>query len=89
MFEWDEQKRQKNLDGRSLDFLDAFSIFDGRSVMTGRSNYPFEERQVSTAILDDGKFYTLVWTWRGEARRIISFRRARNGEEKAYRQIYN
>jgi uncharacterized protein len=89
MFEWDEGKRQKNLDGRGLDFVDAVSVFDGRPAITARSNYPFEERPVSTAILNDGKFYTLVWTWRGEARRIISFRRARNGEEKAYRQIYN
>jgi uncharacterized DUF497 family protein len=28
------------------------------------------------------------WTWREETRRIISFRRARHGEERAYRQVH-
>ena len=34
------------------------------------------------------KFYTVVKTWRDETRRIISFRRARDGEERAYRQAH-
>ncbi len=88
MFEWDEVKRQKNLDGRNLDFIDAVIVFDVRAVITAPSTYPFEDRLVSTAIMDDGKFYTVVWTWRGEVRRIISFRRARHGEERAYRQLH-
>jgi uncharacterized DUF497 family protein len=46
-----------------------------------------EERFASTAELT-GKFYTVIWTWRGENRRIISFRRARNGEERAYRKVF-
>jgi hypothetical protein len=29
-FEWDEEKRQKILAERSLDFADAFQFFDGR-----------------------------------------------------------
>ena len=88
MFEWNEVKRQKNLDGRNLDFIDAVMVFDGRAVITAPSTYPVEDRLVSTAIMDDGKFYTVVWTWRGEVRRIISFRRARHVEERAYRQLH-
>jgi len=88
MFEWDENKRLKNIESKSLDFIDAVSVFDGRAVTTAPSNYPFEDRFVSTAVLDDGKFYTVVWTWRGVARRIILFRRARNGEERAYRATF-
>jgi uncharacterized DUF497 family protein len=89
MFEWDEAKRRTNIEARSLDFLDALVAFDGRAMITTPSTYPLEVRFVSTAILDDRKFYTVVWTWRGEAQRIISFRRARRGEERAYRQIHN
>ncbi|WP_158814889.1 BrnT family toxin [Methylocapsa sp. S129] len=87
-FEWDENKRHKNIESKNLDSVDAVIVFDGRVVITAPSRYPFEDRFVSTAILDDGKFYTVVWTWRGGARRIISFRRARDGEERAYRQIF-
>jgi len=89
MFEWDENKRLKNIESKNLDFVDAVIVFDGRAVMSAPSRYPLEDRFVSTAVLDDGKFYTVVWTWRSVARRIISFRRARNGEERAYRATFN
>ncbi|MEI7825058.1 MAG: hypothetical protein WCI01_07145 [Chlorobiaceae bacterium] len=36
----------------------------------------------------DGKYHTVVWTWRDKKRRITSFRRSRNGEERAYRHIH-
>ena len=88
-FEWDESKRLKNIETKSLDFIDAVVVFDGRPVTTAPSNFPFEDRFVSTAVLNDGKFYTVVWTWRSVARRIISFRRARDGEERAYRAIFH
>ena len=32
-FEWDEEKRQKILAERSLDFADAFQFFEGRPVI--------------------------------------------------------
>jgi uncharacterized protein len=89
MFEWDENKRRTNIESKGLDFVDAAFVFDGRAAITAPSRYPFEDRFVSTAVLDDGKFYSVVWTWRGDVRRIISFRRARDGEERAYRQIFN
>ncbi len=88
MFEWDENKRLKNLESKNLDFIDAVVVFDGRAVISAPSRYAVEDRFVSTAVLDDGKFYSVIWTWRGGARRIISFRRARNGEEKAYRATF-
>ena len=87
-FEWDENKRLKNIEVRGLDFLDATTAFDGRPVVTAPSQYKTEARWVSTAWLDDGKAYTVVWTQRGLACRIISFRRARDGEERAYRQLF-
>jgi uncharacterized DUF497 family protein len=87
MFEWDEYKRLKNLEKHKLDFLAVRLLFDGRQTITTESNSPIETRYVTTAIID-GKFYTVIWTWRDDARRIISFRRARHGEEKAYSQIH-
>ena len=87
MFEWDEDKRLKNLAKHKLDFVGARSLFDGRRTVSVESNYPFEARLVTTAMID-GKLYTVVWTWRDEVRRIISLRRARDGEERAYHQAH-
>jgi uncharacterized DUF497 family protein len=87
MFEWDEDKRLLNLEKHGLDFIDAQLLFDVRMTITAQSDYPVEARFLTIAILD-GKFHPVVWTWREETRRIISFRRARHGEETAYRQVY-
>lgn len=86
-FEWDEDKRLKNLAKHKLDFVDAWLLFAGRATVTTPSHHSSEARYLTTAPIND-KFYTVVWTWRDDARRIISFRRARHGEERAYRQIH-
>jgi uncharacterized protein len=85
--EWDEAKRLKNEQRRGLDFRDAGLMFDGRPLTTAASRRNNEGRFVSTAEID-GKLYTVVWLWRGENQRIISFRRASYAEERAYRQIF-
>jgi uncharacterized protein len=87
MLEWDEAKRLKNIKRRGLDFEDVDLMFDGRPVTTAASRRNNEDRFVSTAEMD-GKLYTVVWMWRGENQRIISFRRASYGEERTYRQIF-
>ena len=87
MFEWDEAKRQENLEKHRLDFWDARAIFDGRPVTNLSSHKNDEARFISVAQIEK-RFYTVVWTWRAEQRRIISFRRAQDGEERAYREIH-
>nr|MBA2468884.1 BrnT family toxin [Chloroflexia bacterium] len=42
---------------------------------------------VSTGV-NEYRHYTVVWTEPDERIRIISFRRARNAEERNYRQLY-
>jgi uncharacterized DUF497 family protein len=83
MFEWNETKRLKTLEERGLDFIDAIVVFDGRLAMHVPATHEGEERFLTVAKIN-GKFYTVVWMWREENQRIISFRRARNGEERAY-----
>ncbi len=87
MFEWDENKRLVNLAKHGLDFLAARRLFDGRATMTAPSDHLSERRYITIAPID-GKFYTVVWTWRDQTRRIISFRRARHDEERVYRQLH-
>jgi len=88
MFEWDEQKRLWTIHERGLDFIDATTIFDGRLAIHVPAHVKNEDRLLSIAMIG-GKCYTVVWMWRGTNRRIISFRRARHEEEKAYRALYS
>lgn len=87
-FEWDEGKRQATLAARNLDFLLADFFFDGRAVLHRASPKNGEQRTASVAFIN-GAFLTLVWTQRGENIRVISLRRSRVAEERAYRQVHN
>ncbi len=86
-FEWDEAKHQSNLAKHEVDFLDATVLFDGRPVVTVVGQHPDEPRFLTTGELDN-RFYTVVWTWRGEVIRLISARRARDAEQRAHRSRY-
>jgi uncharacterized DUF497 family protein len=86
-FEWDEAKRQGNLDKHGLDFRLARRLFDGRPIVTTRSSYREEDRFLTTGAIDD-LFVTAVWTRRGEAIRLISLRRARDAERRAHRSLH-
>ena len=86
-FEWDEAKRRSNIEKHDLDFRDVEALFDGRMIMTRPSSRDHEERFVTVGGVDR-KFVAVVWTWRGDnCIRIISARRARDAEEKQYRQL--
>lgn len=88
-FEWDEDKRQFNVDKHKIDFAAASNIFDGRVALMRPSAFESEERFLTTAMLDDGRCATVIWTMRGEKIRIISARRARDAEERNYRKLHD
>ena len=83
LFSWDPAKREINRVRHKLDLLDGQILFDGRPVVTFPSPRGSEMRFVSTGQIGP-KFYTVVWMERDEKTRLISFRRARVGEERAY-----
>jgi uncharacterized protein len=85
-FEWDERKADGNLAKHGIDFLRAIRVFDGLTY-TQYSGRGGEERWMTVGRLD-GRFVTIVWTWRGDVIRIISARRARDGEIRAYRALH-
>jgi uncharacterized DUF497 family protein len=84
MIEWDEAKRQRNLARHNIDLIDGEVLFDGRPIVTVSSPRGEELRFVTTGLIGS-KFYTLVWTARGPATRLISLRRARDAEERLHR----
>ena len=86
-FEWDEKKRAMNLRVHGLDFIDATRLFDGRPVYSYPSPRQGEERFVTVGLLAD-QFFAVVWTERTKAIRLISFRRARDAEERKYIALF-
>jgi len=81
---FDPDKRQATLESRGLDMARAEEIFDGNvlTVADERMDYG-EPRFISIGRLD-GRMVVLVWTPRGDDRRIISMRKANEREQAAY-----
>lgn len=82
--EYDKAKRAKTLQERGLDFADAVHVFAGPTLdrLDDRTDYE-ELRTISVGMLD-GRVVVLVWTLRGQARRIISMRYANERERKNF-----
>ena len=83
--QFDPAKREWTLRNRGLDLAKAGEIFEQFTLTheDEREDYG-EDRFVTYGILD-GDLVACAWTQRGDARRIISLRKARKDE----REIYN
>jgi uncharacterized DUF497 family protein len=80
--EWNEEKAAVNRRKHGIDFEDAIEIFYGVSLVR-RSDRNKEERWLAIGETE-GRVVTIVFTWRGDTLRIISARRARKNEKRAY-----
>ena len=87
VFEWSAAKRLAVLQERGLDFIDGQLLFDGRPLYTAPSARGAEMRWLSIGELS-GRIIAVVWTQRSNAIRIITMRRARDGEKARYRALY-
>lgn len=80
-FEWDENKRLANIEKHGIDFRIAISVFLGPAAL--RRSDRGEERWITIGRVRH-KLIAVVWTPRGEAKRIISARSARPDEREDY-----
>ncbi len=85
-FEWDEFKRLRNIKERGLDFEDAALIW-GRPLLERRSDRGNEVRFHALGQME-GHVVAVVWTPRGDKRRIISARVASRGEREDYAAFF-
>jgi len=81
-FEWDEDKRERNLRDHNVDFDDARHVFDGPTFIR-RSDRGQEARYMVFGFLNDDET-VVVCTFRDQVCRLISARRARRDERKKY-----
>ncbi len=87
-FEWDEAKRERNLEKHGIDFVDCAALFDGRPALTVQSRFADEARFLTTGLVEK-RLITVVWTMRGENMRFISARRAREAERRRYDALHS
>ena len=83
-FEWDEQKRLSNLQKHGIDFVRACQIFDGYTVDFEDSRYDYGEERFISIGETKRQILTVVYTYRGDAIRLISARKATRYERNIY-----
>ena len=83
-FEWDERKRQSNLEKHGVDFADLKSLFAGETVTVLDDRFESAEHRFITLGLLKGIVLTVAHTETDEVIRIISARRATRYEEETY-----
>ena len=84
-FEWDGAKAASNLAKHGLSFADAVRIFNDPGCAILATSRPADKEGHFKAIGRIGaRIYTVVFTDRGDVKRVISARRANPPEEKRY-----
>jgi uncharacterized protein len=82
--EFDEEKRRQTLAYRGLDFADAVALFEATNLEMVDDRESYGEVRLQTVGYLGGRLVMVVWTPRGEARRIISMRKCNAREQEKY-----
>jgi len=83
-FEWDEAKRLTNIRKHGIDFAEAIEMFAGHVVESEDRCRDYGEPRIRAFGEVDGRVIQVVYTLRNGRRRLISARRARRDEQRAY-----
>lgn len=87
-FEWDEDKRLRNIAVHGFDFAAAVQLFAGNHMRKrGHGGPGGEERWMATGPVH-GLYATAIYTMRGEVIRMISLRRARRDERQQHQDLF-
>jgi uncharacterized protein len=71
-FEWDEDKRARNLAKHGVDFIDIVSMFGGELLENIDNRRDYGETRIGCLGELDGRVFSVVYVRRDENRRIIS-----------------
>ncbi len=85
---FDPAKRDKIIEDRGIDFVDAAHLFAGLTLDFEDNRKDYGETRFITMGHLQGRMMVVVWTPRGEARHIISMRKANERETNQYRQQF-
>lgn len=82
---FDPAKSDRNLRERGFDFDFASLVFEGEPIMFRDSRRDYGEVRMVAIGEIEGRIFKVVFTDRGEVRRIISAHRASRQEERIWR----
>jgi uncharacterized protein len=88
-FEWDEIKRQTNLDKHGVDFIDAAYVFEQDYIFWEDDKQNYGEARYIALGLVDSVLLSVVFTIRENRYRIISARKAGRNDRRKYSSIYH
>lgn len=89
-FEWDEVKREKNLEKHWIDFRDACCIWAGPVIdPADMRDIGGERRYLALGMIgDENLIIAVIYTQRSSFRRLISARRARRNERATFQDRF-
>ncbi|MFA7496518.1 MAG: BrnT family toxin [Acidithiobacillus sp.] len=90
IFEWDEAKRQINLEKHGVDFVDASKMWDGIMLVAEDVRREYGESRYVGIGRIEGRLMVVVYTDRSiNVVRIISLRKANSREVRFYENAAN
>jgi uncharacterized protein len=83
-FEWDPAKEALNIEKHGIDFTTATLIWHGPVFERLDNRRQYGEIRIQAFGVVENHSLTVIFTWRSEARRIISARRANSREKSLF-----
>ena len=84
--EWDPAKEQANIKKHGVRFTQALTALEDDYALTIEDDHPGERRFITLGMDETEQLLVVVYTYRGEAVRIISARGATSAERAAYEE---
>jgi uncharacterized protein len=78
---FDPAKRASTLQARGIDFAEAADVFEGDTFDFPDERFEYGETRIITIGHLRARMMILVWTQRGDARHVISMRKANEREQ--------
>ena len=88
-FEWDPAKAASNRGKHALHLADAPPVFEDPYALTRPDAHSTEERFVTLGRNALDRVIVVVWSWNGDAIRLISLRPATARERRTYAEDAN
>lgn len=85
-FEWDAKKEALNVEKHHFDFTTASQIWNDQVIEKTDDRRDYRETRVIATGEAQGTLLIVVYTWRGDTRRIISARRANSREKRLFEE---
>lgn len=87
-FEWDETKRESNLQKHGLDFADAEVVFQGAVYTFEDDRFEYGEQRYTTISILQTMIVVISHAESDDTTRVISMRRATKHEQRLYFQNF-